>query len=218
MFRMHRKSEVIDCFKAFKVFFEKQSGHSVKCLHSDNGGEYDAVVQFAKLNGILILRLAPRAPEANGIAERANRTIVEMIRSALISSRVSKMYWTEAMPNALFIHNAVPDESGSSAHERLYGRYVLLDRMNPFGCLVHAAVSKSKRDRFDGKTKTCVGISNMEHKNHRVLNLADKRISSETHVTLEEDKFPFKSDITEKRKEVGVSCNLYEINAPKPDC
>ncbi len=202
MFPMHRKSEVIDCFKAYMVFFEKQSGYSVKCLHSDNGGEYEAVVKFAKENGIRISRSAPRAPQANGIAERANRTIVEMVRSALISSGVSKMYWTEAMSNALFIHNAVPDDSGSSAHERLYGRKVPLDRMKPFGCLVHVAVSKSKRDKLDAKTKTCVLLSNMEHKNYRVLNLSDKKISVETHVTFEEDKFPSKGDITLKRKEL----------------
>ena len=110
------------------------------------------------------------------------------------------MYWTEAMSNALFIHNAVRDESGSSAHQQLYGRNVLLDRMKPFGSLVHAAVSKSKRDKFNGKTKTCMLLSNMEHKNYRVLNLADKRISSETHVTFEEDKLPCKVDIAEKRK------------------
>ncbi len=63
------------------MFFQKQSGHTVKCLHSDNGGEYDAVVQFAKENGIRISRSAPRAPQANGIAERANRTIVEMVEA-----------------------------------------------------------------------------------------------------------------------------------------
>ncbi len=42
----------------------------------------------------------------------------------------------------------------------------------------------------------------MEHKNYRVLNLLDKKISVETHVTFEEDKFPSKGDITLKRKEL----------------
>ncbi len=95
---MHRKPGVIDCFTAYIVFFEKQSGYSVKCLHSDNGGEYEAVVKFAKENGVRISRSALRAPQANGIAERANRTIVEMIRSALISSGVSKCIGLKLCP------------------------------------------------------------------------------------------------------------------------
>ena len=56
---------------------EKSSGEKIKTLRSDNGGEYTSK-DFFKKNGIRHERTVPKTPEQNGVAERMNRTLVEL--------------------------------------------------------------------------------------------------------------------------------------------
>ena len=37
---MKEKSKALDNFKEFKNKVESEAGHKIKCLHTDNGGEY----------------------------------------------------------------------------------------------------------------------------------------------------------------------------------
>ena len=50
---------------------EKSSGHQVKTLRSDNGGEYlsDEFQAYLKKEGIEHELTVPRTPEQNGVAE-----------------------------------------------------------------------------------------------------------------------------------------------------
>lgn len=40
IYMLSRKSEVFSKFKVFKALVENQSGHKIKCLQTDNGGEF----------------------------------------------------------------------------------------------------------------------------------------------------------------------------------
>jgi transposase InsO family protein len=86
VFAMKRKSDVLGCFKSFLREFERHQETKIKAVHSDNGGEYTPVAKFATGRGIAVHRSAPYAPQANGIAERANRTIFEMARMTFVQS------------------------------------------------------------------------------------------------------------------------------------
>jgi hypothetical protein len=44
---MQSKGQVLQCFKDFKIMFEKQYETIIKSIHSDNGGEYTPVAQYA---------------------------------------------------------------------------------------------------------------------------------------------------------------------------
>ena len=70
------KSMVLESFKEYKIMFEKQFECTIKCVHSDNGGEYTPVEKFAKQAGIAVTRSAPYTPQSNGVAERMNRTLI----------------------------------------------------------------------------------------------------------------------------------------------
>ena len=58
---------------------ENQTGRKLKCLRTDNGGEFksDEFVKFYRERGIRREYTAPYSPEQNGIAERMNQTIQE---------------------------------------------------------------------------------------------------------------------------------------------
>jgi transposase InsO family protein len=112
VFAMKRKSDVLGFFKIFLREFERRQETNIKAVHSDNGGEYTPVAKFATGRGIAVHRSAPSAPQANGIAERANRTIFEMARTTLIQSGLPKTFWAEAVSNAAAIHNRLPQAGG----------------------------------------------------------------------------------------------------------
>jgi hypothetical protein len=92
------KSMVLESFKEFKVMFEKQLECTVKCFHSKNGGEYTPVEKYAKKAGKAVTRSAPYTPQANGVAERMNRTLIESVRATLLCSpacrnRFGRKHW-----------------------------------------------------------------------------------------------------------------------------
>ena len=50
----------------------------------------------------------PSSPDQNGVAERRNRTLVDMVRSMLSNSNLPKFLWTYALKRTMYILNHVP--------------------------------------------------------------------------------------------------------------
>ena len=99
--------QVFEKCKIFKSFAEKQLEGSIKCLRIDNGREH-AYFQFNKFieeNGIQRQLTVSYTPQKNGIAERANRIIVEMALSRILYSGVAEVLWTEAINTAVYVRN-----------------------------------------------------------------------------------------------------------------
>ncbi|PKI56333.1 hypothetical protein CRG98_023352 [Punica granatum] len=67
-----------DCVfgKQKRVSFSK-AGLKVKCLRSDNGGEYelDEFKEYCVVNSICMEKTVRRTPQQNGVAERMNKTL-----------------------------------------------------------------------------------------------------------------------------------------------
>jgi transposase InsO family protein len=59
------------------LIVENQKDRKLKCLQSDNGGEYksDEFVNFCRERGIRQEFKAPYSPEQNEVVERINQTI-----------------------------------------------------------------------------------------------------------------------------------------------
>jgi len=53
----------------------------------------------------------PGTPEQNGVAERHNRTLKDMVRSMMSNSNLPEYLWGEALKTALYILNRVPSKS-----------------------------------------------------------------------------------------------------------
>lgn len=50
-------------------------------------------------------------PQQKGVAERANRTIVEKARTMLLDAKLSKEYWAEAVNTAVYLINRIPKKA-----------------------------------------------------------------------------------------------------------
>jgi hypothetical protein len=89
---MKNKSDVFEIFKKWKSLVENQTGLKLKCLRSDNGGEYcsNEFDEYCAGHGIRREKTVPKTPQQNGIAERMNRTIMERARSMLVDAGLPK--------------------------------------------------------------------------------------------------------------------------------
>ena len=92
---LKNKSEVFSIFQIFKSLVENESGKKIKTLRSDNGGgefvknEFEA---FLSKHGIQHQKTIPYTPQQNGVAERKNRTLVEMARCMFYSKGLHKKF------------------------------------------------------------------------------------------------------------------------------
>lgn len=101
------KSEVVAIFWKFKQWIKTQSGCKIQSLRSDNGKEYtyDQFNMFCEEAGIEHQLTAPYTPQQNGVSERKNRTIMEMVRCLLYEKSLPKEYWAEAAHTSVFLLN-----------------------------------------------------------------------------------------------------------------
>lgn len=113
MYFLKHKHEVFEYFRQFKTRIENQSKHQIKALRTNRGGEYIAsdFIKFCKEHGIHKQFTTRYMPQQNGVAERKNRTIMEMERSILKAQHLSNEYWVEAIACVTYIINRCPTKS-----------------------------------------------------------------------------------------------------------
>ena len=51
---------------------------------------------------------APYTPQSNSVAERKNKTLMDLVNCMLLSSGAPENFWGEALLSAYFILNRVP--------------------------------------------------------------------------------------------------------------
>lgn len=110
IFYLNQKSEAFDFFSRFKAQAENTFGVNIKAIRSDMGGKFLST-QFKTLcedTGIRRELIAPGSPQQNGVVERHNRNIVEMVRTMLIHKYCPKFLWAEAASTTMHILNRVP--------------------------------------------------------------------------------------------------------------
>lgn len=99
VYLLSEKSEALECFKKLKKLVEKEAETPIKCLRSDRGGEFNSLnfKSFCEEEGIKRHLTTPYTPHQNGVAERKNRTVMNMVRCMLVAKKVPKSFWTEAV-------------------------------------------------------------------------------------------------------------------------
>ena len=113
VYLMHHKSDTFEKFKEYRAEVENQLGKSIKILRSDRGGEYldRDFEEFLVEHGIVSQLTAPGTPQQNGVAERRNRTLLDMMRSMFSYSSLPSSFWGYALQTAMYILNVVPSKS-----------------------------------------------------------------------------------------------------------
>lgn len=190
---MQHKSEAFDKFLLFKAQAEKESGHFIKVLRSDRGGEYtfNLFVNFCKQNGIKKELTTSYTLQQNGVAERKNQTIVEMERSMMKAKGLPIEYWGEAIATTAYlinrsptkvVHDKIPQEAWTRCKWKV-------EHLRVFKCVAYTHVPKEKRHKLDDKSEKCIftGYSE-ESKAYRLYNPVTKKIVISRDMEFLEDK------------------------------
>ncbi|GJT46274.1 retrovirus-related pol polyprotein from transposon TNT 1-94 [Tanacetum coccineum] len=110
VYPIKKKSDVFEVFKVYKARVELDSGKKIKCLRTDNRGEYtgDEFDTFCRQEGIKRQFTTAYTPQQNGVAERMNRTLLERARAMLATASLGKSFWAEAVNTACYVINRSP--------------------------------------------------------------------------------------------------------------
>lgn len=67
IYTIKNKSDVFDIFKIFHVLVEREIEKPIKCLKSNNGGEYcsNKFVEYCRKHGIKHEKTVPQIPQQN---------------------------------------------------------------------------------------------------------------------------------------------------------
>ncbi|DAZ99706.1 TPA: hypothetical protein N0F65_000884 [Lagenidium giganteum] len=186
------KSEVLRCFREYKQLVENQVGSSIKCIRTDNGGEYTSKTfrEYCSRSGIVHQTSAPYTPQQNGLANRMNRTLMDMARSMLYYQQVEKTWWGEAVQTAVYLTNRLPNTARreSTPYQLFYDVRPRLDHVRVFGARGFVYVDKSKRAKWDAKAHKCVFLGYAsDTKGYCVWDVEDERLVVSRTVKLNEN-------------------------------
>jgi hypothetical protein len=125
-------------------------------LSVDNGEEYMSKAFEDYLQEYAILRKpgAPHSPELNGVAERKNHTISNLVCSNLLSACLPKLFWADAMRHDFFVFDSFPCNTplGFKTPASILGKPSIdLNILQPFGCLVYYTVPESTQPKLNPK-------------------------------------------------------------------
>ena len=100
---------------------ERQLDKKMKIVRSDRGGEYygrydesgqhpGPFAKFLEKRGICAQYTMPSTPQQNGVAERRNRTLLDMVRSMLSNSCLPVSLWMYGLKIVMYLLNRIPSK------------------------------------------------------------------------------------------------------------
>ncbi|CAA7045430.1 unnamed protein product [Microthlaspi erraticum] len=161
-------------------------------MRSDRGGEFMSkeFLKYCEDNDIRRQLTMPRTPQQNGVAERKNRTILEMARSMLKSKNLPKELWAEAVACAVYLSNRSPTRSvsGKTPQEARSGRKPGVSHLRVYGSISHAHVPDEKRSKLDNKSEKYIFIGyDANSKGYKLYNPETKKTIISRNVIFDEE-------------------------------
>lgn len=147
-------------FVEFQQEAERQFGNKLKCLRSDNGGEYSSkeFSEYLKQQGIKRQLTCPHTPQQNGVAERKNRHLAVACRSMMHSKNVPTRFWAEGMKTATYVINRLPQRrlNFESPYEKMFNIQPNVSHLRVFDCVCYVFVPDCLRSKMEKKAVRCI--------------------------------------------------------------
>ncbi|GKB56144.1 retrotransposon protein, putative, ty1-copia subclass, partial [Tanacetum coccineum] len=164
---------------------------TIKSLRSDRGGDYMSqdFLDHLKEHGIIAHRTPPYTPQNNGVLERRNRTLLDMVRSMMSQTTLPKSFWDYALETAARILNMVPTKKA------LFKRDTLTkpDKLDPrsFRCIFVGYPMKTMGYSFYNPSENKVFVArNAEFFENDLIDLKASGSVEDLELIQEEDTNP----------------------------
>jgi hypothetical protein len=196
---LRSKAEAFSAFKFFHAYVQTQFSSKIKILRSDNGGEYTSALfkEFLQTNGIISQRSCPSTPQQNGVAERKNRHILDVVRTLMLDSFVPSRFWCEAVSTAVHLINRLPSQAlnNDSPFLRLFRQQPTYTNLRTFGCVCYVHLQPHERSKLTAQSVKCAFLGYSTHQKGFICydpNLNRIRVSR--NVIFQEDKYFFSTN------------------------
>ena len=119
---------------------------------------------FCEENGLIHQTSAPYTPQQNGLAERKNRTLVDMINVNIMHAKLPTNLWGEALLTACHVHNRIASKkTKTSQYEIWKGRKPNLSYLRVWGCIAYYRALDPKRTKLGPRALKSVFVGYAEN-------------------------------------------------------
>lgn len=179
------KSEVFGVFKNFYQMSLTQFKRRIQVFQSDNGGEFTSneMLEFLTNNGVRHQTSNAYTPQQNGLAERMNRKLLEVVRASLFGMNMPLTYWGEALKSAAYLINRTLSRviDFKTPFQTLHDLIVVpaMPNLEPrvFGCVVFVHIPKHQQGKLDHYARKCVFLGYADYKKgYRCYDPLEKKV------------------------------------------
>ncbi|KAD6118913.1 hypothetical protein E3N88_10184 [Mikania micrantha] len=159
VYLLRHKHESFEMFKIFKNEVENQLNKTVKILRTDRGGEYlsSEFQEYLRSCGIVSQLTPPGTPQHNGVSERRNRTLLDMVRSMMARSTLPLSFWGFALLSAARILNMAPTKKVErTPFEIWHGKVPSLSYLKVWGC--EAYPKQYTKNKLEARSTKCIFV------------------------------------------------------------
>ena len=154
------KLEAFETFKNLKNLVKKEAKTAIRGLRTDWEGEFTSneFNKFCKDNRTKRQLTAAYTPQQNAVAERRNRTIMNIIRCLLSEEEMPKKLWPEAARWTAHVLNHSYTEviKDMVLEEKWSGIKPNVEYFRVFGSIAHVHIPEQKRTKLDDQSLKCV--------------------------------------------------------------
>jgi transposase InsO family protein len=182
--------ELINLIKQQQI----RTGRILERFHSDGGGEFrgSSFRSFLEDNGTRFTHTTASTPAHNGVAERMNRTLFEIMRTSLIQASAPEEMWGEALDWAAHLYNITPHPvtNNMSPFQLLYNYRYNIQKLRVWGCDAHVRLLPGKQSKVQSRTWSGIFVGfHPETASYRVMNSTTRVVTHSNDVHFDEHSF-----------------------------
>jgi histone deacetylase 1/2 len=191
---LHTKDQALPMFQQFKLQVENQFDDSIKCVQSDNGGEFKSFITFLQQAGIVHRFSCPYNSAQNGRVERKHRHVGETGLALLAHASLPMKFWQYAFQSATFLINRMPSKvlNNASPYLTLFQKLPDYKSLRVFGCLCYPFIHPYNNHKLQYRSVQCIFLGyTLRNKGYLCLDYLTGRVYVTPHVVFDETQFPF---------------------------
>jgi len=155
-FFLSNKKKAVETIKSWSLKVEREcrehsKGEKIQRIRFDRGREFlnNAMKDWAEARGTKLEPTVGYHPEANGVSERCNRTIMERAAAMRHAVGLPEVYWELSCRAATYLRNrGVVNDKEVPPWEAWYGKKPRISHLRVWGCPAFVHVPKEKRGKL----------------------------------------------------------------------
>jgi hypothetical protein len=191
VFFLNKKSEEFKSFNTYKEMVEIETKLKIKCLRSNDGGEFSSkeFMEFCSEHGIKRQFSVAKTPQQNRVVERKNKTIHEMDRTMLMDSKLIDVFWVQEVHTIVHTHNKgmLINNNDKTPYDLWKGRPTNVKHFRVFGSKCYIKREDGRIEKFDSRVDKCILVGySSKMKSYKCFNMRLNIIMESINVMVDE--------------------------------